>query len=283
VTIGAVLLSAGILGAVGLGFAILISIAHRRFYVFEDPRIDAVVGLLPGNNCGACGFPGCRGFGEALVEGNTTPAICTVMSPDAREDVASFLGVDVGSADQRVARLLCAGGRDVAVQEAEYVGLETCAAATAVASGGKGCTWGCLGLADCERSCDFGAITMNEVGLPVVEPALCTACGDCVEACPKDLFVLMPLAHQLLVQCRNLLDGDAATAVCNVACNGCRRCAADAAPNLIAIRDGLAIVDYDHYDLATPAAIGRCPTGAIVWISGAQFQEPARALQGAVS
>ena len=282
-TIEALLLSAGILGAVGLGFAVLISVANRRFYVFEDPRIDAVVSLLPGNNCGACGFPGCRGFGEALVGGTTKPAICTVMSTDAREDVAAFLGIDVGSADQRVARLLCAGGRDVAVQEADYVGLETCAAATAVASGGKGCTWGCLGLADCERSCDFGAIGMNDVGLPVVEPSLCTACGDCVEACPKDLFVLMPLAHQLLVQCRNLLDGDAATAVCQVACNGCRRCAADAALDLITIQSGLAIVDYDRYDLATPDAIARCPTGAIVWINGAQFQEPARVLQGAVS
>ena len=280
-TIGALLLSAGILGGVGLGFAVLIALAHRRFYVFEDPRIEAVVGFLPGNNCGACGFPGCRGFGEALVGGVTTPATCTVMSPDQREEMAQFLGVDVGSANQRVARLLCAGGRDVAVQEADYVGLGTCAAAAAVASGGKGCTWGCLGLADCERSCDFDAITINDVGLPVVDPVGCTACGDCVEACPKDLFVLMPLAHQLLVQCRNLLDGDAATAVCQVACNGCRRCAADAAPDLITIQSGLAIVDYDRYDLASPAAIARCPTGAIVWITGAQFSEPARVLQGA--
>lgn len=276
------LLSAGILGGVGLSFAILIALAHRRFYVFEDPRIEGVVGLLPGNNCGACGFPGCRGFGEALVGGATNPATCTVMSPDQREDVAAYLGVDVGAANQRVARLLCAGGRDVAIQQADYVGLATCAAAATVASGGKGCTWGCLGLADCERSCDFDAIAMNEVGLPVVDPARCTACGDCVEACPKDLFTLMPLGQQLLVQCRNLLDGDAATAVCQVACNGCRRCAADAAPGLITIRQGLAVIDYDRYDLASPDAIARCPTGAIVWIHGAQFGAPARPLEGAV-
>jgi ferredoxin len=120
------------------------------------------------------------------------------------------------------------------------------------------------------RACTFGAITMNDVGLPVVGPAKCTACNDWVEACPKDLFVLMPLEHQLIVQCRNLLEGEAATAVCQVACNACQRCAADA-PGLITMRNGLAVVDYGRYDLASPVATRRCPTGAIVWVEGAQF------------
>jgi Na+-translocating ferredoxin:NAD+ oxidoreductase RNF subunit RnfB len=264
---GALLLSAGILGGVGAGFATLIALAQRRFYVWEDPRIDGVVGLLPGNNCGACGFPGCRNFAENLVAGRTNPATCSVMSADQRSAVAAFLGVEIGSAARRVARLRCAGGRDVAPQRAEYQGLSTCAAAAAVASGGKGCTWGCLSLADCARACSFGAIVMNDVGLPVVIPERCTACGDCVEACPKDLFALMPAEHRLLVQCRSLLEGDRATEVCRVACNACRRCAADA-PGLITIRDGLAVIDYTRYELAGPAAAARCPTSAIVWLNG---------------
>jgi electron transport complex protein RnfB len=270
VSLETILLSAAILGGVGFLFASLIALTHRRFSVWEDPRIDAVVGLLPGNNCGACGFPGCRGFAENLVAGKTTPAICSVMSPDMREDVASYLGVDVGAANLRVARLLCAGGSDVAIQQAEYQGLGTCGAAAAVAGGGKGCTWGCIGLADCARACTFDAIRMNDVGLPVVIPEKCTACGDCVEACPKDLFVIMPLEQKLLVQCRNLLDGEAATSLCSAACNACGRCAADA-PGIVSIRNGLAIVDYSHNELASPAAIARCPTGAIVWLEGAQF------------
>jgi electron transport complex protein RnfB len=270
VSLETILLSAAILGGVGFLFASLIALTHRRFSVWEDPRIDAVVGLLPGNNCGACGFPGCRGFAENLVGGKTTPAICSVMSPDQREDVASYLGVDVGAANLRVARLLCAGGSDVAIQQAEYQGLGTCGAAAAVAGGGKGCTWGCIGLADCARACTFDAIRMNDVGLPVVIPEKCTACGDCVEACPKDLFVIMPLEQKLLVQCRNLLDGEAATSLCSAACNACGRCAADA-PGIVSIRNGLAIVDYSHNELASPAATARCPTGAIVWLEGAQF------------
>jgi len=270
VSLETILLSAAILGGVGFLFASLIALTHRRFSVWEDPRVDGVVLLLPGNNCGACGFPGCRAFAENLVAGTSSPATCSVMNADQREDVAAFLGVEVGTANLRVARLLCAGGSDVAIQQAEYQGLGTCGAAAAVAGGGKGCTWGCIGLADCARACTFDAIRMNDVGLPVVIPEKCTACGDCVEACPKDLFVIMPLEQKLLVQCRNLLDGEAATSLCSAACNACGRCAADA-PGIVSIQNGLAIVDYSKNELASPAAIARCPTGAIVWLEGAQF------------
>lgn len=268
--------SAAILGGVGTFFAIMIALAGRRFYVWEDPRIDQVTNLLPGANCGACGLAGCRAFAEALVQGSIEPATCTVASPDDRTDIASFLGVDVGSAATRVARLLCAGGCDVAPRHADYLGLGTCSAAAAVAGGGKACAWGCLGLADCRDVCDFDAIVMNEVDLPVVIPEKCTACGDCVEACPKDLFTIMPLEQRLIVQCKNLLEGEEATDACAVACNACGRCVADGAPGLIAMVNGLAVIDYDKNATASPDAIKRCPTGAIVWVDGAQRLGPER-------
>jgi ferredoxin len=162
----------------------------------------------------------------------------------------------------------------VAPERAEYRGFRTCKAAAAVAGGGKGCVWGCLGLADCERACSFDAIRMNAVGLPVVLPARCTACADCVTACPRDLFVLMPMDWKLLVQCRSPLEGDAAEQLCRVACTACGKCAADAAPGVVTMRNGLAVVDYERYELTTPAATRRCPTGAIVWCEQAQFSEP---------
>jgi Na+-translocating ferredoxin:NAD+ oxidoreductase RNF subunit RnfB len=148
------------------------------------------------------------------VTGGATPAQCTVMGADMRDDVAAFLGVDAGAAVKRVARLLCAGGSDVAPYKADYIGISSCAAAVAVGGGGKGCAWGCVGLGDCAVACTFDAIVMNEFGLPVVDIDKCTACGDCVDACPLDLFTIMPLDHHLVVQCRNLLSGDAATDVC---------------------------------------------------------------------
>ena len=263
-----------ILGGVGLVFGVFIAIANKRLWVWEDPRIDVVSQMLPNANCGACGLPGCRAFAEQAVAGKVTPAQCTVSGEAAREQIASYLGVDAGEAVKNVARLLCAGGSDVAGYQAEYRGLQTCAAAAAVAGGAKGCAWGCLGLADCMRVCDFDAIHMSEFGLPVVDVDKCTACGDCVEACPKGLLELRPLNAGLLVQCKNLIVGDDALEQCKVACTACGKCVQDAAVGLISVTSGVAVLNYDKISLAEPRAIERCPTGAIVWLSGAQFARP---------
>ena len=260
-----------ILGGVGLVFGVFIAVANKRLWVWEDPRIDVVAQMLPNANCGACGLPGCRAFAEQAVAGAVAPAQCTVSGEAARGQIAQYLGVDAGSAVKNVARLLCAGGSDVAGYQAEYRGLSTCAAAAAVAGGGKGCAWGCLGLADCARVCDFDAIHMSETGLPVVDVDKCTACGDCVTACPKSLFELRPLDAKLLVQCRNLISGDDALAQCRVACTACGKCVQDAAEGLISVSSGVAVINYDEIARAEPRAVERCPTGAIVWLSGAQF------------
>ena len=278
-----ILLAVGVLGGVALVFATLIAIANRKLKVWEDPRIEVVTGMLPGANCGACGVPGCRAFAEKLVAGQGQPAGCNVATADTKAEIARYLGVDAGQATKVVARMLCAGGIHVARQQAEYRGLATCAAAAAVAGGGKGCAWGCLGLADCVRSCTFDAMTMSADGIPVIDVDKCTACGDCVEACPKDLLALHPLDHRLLVQCRNLIAGDDALEDCRVACTACGKCVMDAGPGLISVASGVAVVDYRLNDLAEARAVERCPTGAIVWLTGNQFattadvNSPARA------
>ncbi|HEX9105782.1 MAG TPA: 4Fe-4S dicluster domain-containing protein, partial [Longimicrobiales bacterium] len=189
-------------------------------------------------------------------------------------EIAEYLGVEAGQANKKVARLLCAGGTGVAVHKADYYGMQSCAAAAAVSGGGKGCAWGCIGYADCAVVCDFDAIVMNDVALPVVDVAKCTACGDCVDACPLGLFTILPLDAHLLVQCKSLLQGDSATAVCSVACNACGRCAADA-PAVVRMEKGLAVVDYEKLGEQTKKALERCPTEAIVWVEGQQFPLPA--------
>ena len=241
----------------------MLTIANKKLYVYEDPRIDVVEGMLPHANCGACGYPGCRPFAEALVNGEMLPGKCTVSSEDGRKAIAEFLGVDAGSEEKRVARLACAGGLNVAINRAKYEGLTTCRGEALISGGSKGCSWGCLGHGDCETVCDFDAISMNEFGLPVVDEAQCTACGDCVEVCPKDLFSIQPLSHRLWVACKSLEAGDGVLEDCEVGCTACGKCAMDA-PNLISMVHNLPVIDYSkNHQIQVP--IQRCPTGAIVW------------------
>ena len=259
-----VLTSIGALGGLSLLLVTLLVLAHRKLHVDEDPRIDEVEQMLPHANCGACGLPVCRQFAYALVTGAAAPGKCSGSSEDGRARIAAYLGVDVGAEEKRVARLACAGGSNVARNRAHYQGHESCRAAAQVAGGGKGCFWGCLGLADCAVVCDFDAIRMNAHSLPVVDEGMCTACGDCVEACPKDLFSIHPVSHRLWVACRSLEAGDELLADCEVACTACGRCAMDA-PGLITMTNNLPVVDYTRIH-ATQLPIQRCPTGAIVWL-----------------
>jgi len=266
-----ILIAIAIPTGLGLMFAVLLAVAYKKLRVYEDPRIDAVEEMLPKANCGACGSPGCRAFAEMVVANTVNPGKCTVSTPSAIERIASFMGVVASREEKVVARLLCAGGKNEAHNQANYKGgLSTCRGEAIVAGGPKQCSWGCLGLADCEKVCDFEAISMNRDGLPVVDIEKCTACGDCVDICPKGLFVLMPVGQQLLVQCRSLLEGDDAEERCSVACTACGRCVADAAPGLIMIKNNLAVVNYELNALASADAIKRCPTDAIVWLENAK-------------
>jgi RnfABCDGE-type electron transport complex B subunit len=261
-----ILIAVGFMAALGLILAGMLIFASKGLYVYEDPRIDQVEELLPKANCGACGTAGCRQFAETLVKGETEPGRCTVNTKDMNKVIADFLGVAVGGVEKQVARLACAGGANVARTHASYKGLHTCRAAALVSGGGRGCTWGCLGLGDCEVVCEFDAIKMSRQHLPVVDEAKCTACGDCVRVCPKHLFSLHPVKHRLWVACMNKELGDVAEAQCEVVCTACGRCEQDSPEGLIQIHDKLAVIDYSKNLLASKVAIERCPTGAIVWL-----------------
>lgn len=257
------------LGGLTLFLAVMLIVANKKLYVYEDPRIDEVEAMLPHANCGACGYPGCRPFAEALVKEEALPGKCSVSSDDGRKAIAAYLGVDAGMEEKRVARLACAGGNNVAVLRAEYEGLASCRGAALISGGGKGCSWGCLGHGDCEKVCDFDAISMNEFGIPVVDEAKCTACGDCVEVCPKDLFSLHPISHRLWVACKSQEAGEAVLEECEVGCTACGKCAMDAKGDLITMKYNLPVINYSA-NHQTQVPIQRCPTGAIVWLDEKQ-------------
>jgi len=273
-----VLTAAGIMTGVALLFGAILAVAYRFLRVEEDPRIDGVEELLPSTNCGACGQPGCRAFAEKLVEGVEEPSGCTVSSADEIVEIAEYLGVAAGERVKLVARLRCAGGESNVKHLANYDGLASCRAAVQVNSGGIACAWGCLGLADCEVACTFDAISMTDDLLPLVDIDKCTSCNDCVEICPRDLFVLQPLNEPLLVQCATPLASDAATAICKVACDACGRCAKDAASGVIVMENGLPVIKLPEQ--TSIDCIARCPTGAIRWVETLQFQAEESQVEG---
>lgn len=253
------------LGLLTLALAGLIAFANKKLFVYQDPRIDQVEDMLPHANCGACGYPGCRPFAEALVSGQVLPGKCSVSSDEGRLAIAQFLGVALGAEEKRVARLACNGGMNVAINQAYYSGIKSCQAATLISGGGKACSWGCLGYGDCAAVCDFDAISMNEFGIPVVDIKKCTACGDCVEACPKELFSIHPISHRLWVACKSQDAGDEVLEVCDVGCTACGKCAMDAEDNMITMVKSLPVINYSKKH-QTQVPIQRCPTGAIVWM-----------------
>lgn len=266
-----------LMSSLGILLSVLLSLANKQLYVYEDPKINTVSQMLPGTNCGACGEPGCQAFAQAIVNKTKTPGKCTVSSEEQIIEIADFLGVGLGKIDRQVARLACAGGTNVARQAIVYSGHSSCRSAALVTGGGKSCSWGCLGLGDCEVHCEFDAISMNEHKLPVVDEKKCTACNDCVEVCPKDLFELSPVSSHLWVACKNLLPDEDATNACQVACTGCGLCVADAANGVIHIKNNLAIINFNRIAQESREAIGRCPTGAITWHTDKGFEKGSRA------
>jgi len=274
-----VLVAPAIMAGLGLFFGVLLAVSNRLLKVEEDPRIEGTNELLPGSNCGACGEPGCLAFAEKLVAGEVSPGSCTGCNEQSIEDIALYLGVDAGVQEKKVARLSCAGGRAQAHQIAEYNGFEGCRAAALVSGGGKGCSWGCLGLGDCEVACTFDAIRMNANGLPEVDPDKCMACPDCTNACPKNLFEVLPVSQKLFVQCSIPFAAEDASSLCKVACDACSKCALDA-PDLIHMEGNLPVLDYASGAVAQPETTYRCASNTIVWIEYSQFQNSQHLAKG---
>ena len=214
------------MAGLGIVLSTVLALANKKLHVEEDPRIDVVEDMLPLANCGACGTAGCRAFAEAVVSRALPPSKCPVNSPEMTERIARFLGVDAGTIEKQVARLACAGGNHVAWFRARYQGMGSCTAAQLVSGGGKGCAWGCLGYGDCVRSCQFGAIHLNDYGLPVVDEEKCTACGACVEIVSAKTLVLEMQSRASAPPVGGVQEpwreGDAAEAECEVACTGLR-------------------------------------------------------------
>lgn len=261
-----------VLGLVAAGAAVILFVVARKFRVDEDPRIDEVVEMLPGANCGGCGYPGCRGLAEALVraadKGDIGGLMCPPGGNETMNRIGEFLGVAVEEAGPTVAVVRCGGSRSKAPARLDYDGPERCSIAHSLFAGENGCAYGCLGLGDCVTACDFDAIHMNrETGLPEVDEEKCTSCGACVTACPRNLIEIRPLGRKgrrVWVACMNREPGGVARKACKAACIGCGRCVKACPEKIqaITLENNLAYIDPAKC-IACGMCISVCPTGAI--------------------
>lgn len=253
------------LGGLGLLLGFGLAVASKKFAVTIDPKIEQVLDVLPGANCGGCGYPGCSGFAEAVVGGRVLVTDCKPGGPEIAEKIAGILGVEVGEVAPEVASVHCQGGLKEAKEKCRYEGLESCAAAELIARGSKGCHYGCLGLSDCVRGCPYEALIMGMNGLPVVLEEKCTACGLCVDACPRGIMQLIPKNARVYLGCVSQDRAKAVKGVCTVGCIGCKLCSTPKVTPSGAIKmDGnLPVIDYAVED-DLENAVHKCPTKSYV-------------------
>ncbi len=233
-----------ILGALGLCFGVGLAIASKRLAVKSDPRLDRIAGMLPGSNCGACGQAGCFGLAEKILSGEAKIDACRVAQYEIKEAIAAILGRKLDALVKKIAVLHCNGGKKVK-DRFLYEGIEDCIAVNLVLGGQKECVWGCLGFASCVRACPFDAITMSLEALPIVDKNKCKACNKCVIACPKKLFSLVPVTHNVYVACSSCDLGKDTRAVCPVGCIACKKCEQICPVDAIHVVDNLAVIDYN--------------------------------------
>ena len=248
--------------------ALLLYLVANKFKVDEDPRIDDVEKMLPGANCGGCGFPGCRGMSEALVNREDISALyCPVGGAECMKAIAGYLGKAVAEKEPMVAVVRCAGSCENRPKTNRFDGAPSCLVASSLYAGDTGCSFGCLGLGDCAAKCEFDALHINPAtGLPEVDEEKCTACGACVRACPKMIIELRkkaPKGRKIYVSCVNKAKGAVARKACKVACIGCGKCAKVCAHDAITVENNLAYIDFAKCKMCRKCVV-ECPTGAIV-------------------
>ena len=261
----AILILAVMVG-VGAFFGFVLAFANKKFAMEVNPLINEVDEILPKGQCGACGFAGCAKYAEAVVEDpDVPPNLCVPGKAAVAEKVAELTGKKAEVTEPKYAHLKCRGTETAAAAAYNYHGVPDCAAAKLIQGGPKACKFGCLGFGNCVRECPFGALSMGNDGLPIVDTDACTGCGKCVSTCPQSVLELTPFSAPVGVECSSHDKGAVAKKSCSNACIGCGLCMKNCShEGAIKIDKFLAIVNPEICkECDDPTCLTKCPTKAI--------------------
>jgi Na+-translocating ferredoxin:NAD+ oxidoreductase RNF subunit RnfB len=254
-----------ILGILGLVFGALLAFASIKFFVEVDERVTKIREILPGANCGGCGFPGCDGYADGVVNAGVKVNLCAAGGAPVASGIASIMGVSAGASVPVRAFLKCKGSPENSKNTTIYEGIDDCLSAAIVPGGSpKSCLYGCIGLGTCEKVCVFGAMTIKD-GLASVDPNKCVGCGTCVAICPKFVLTLIPRSSNVQVVCNSNWRGPDVKKVCTVGCIGCGICAKACPSSAITVERNLAVVDAAKCTNCG-TCVAKCPAKSIGYI-----------------
>lgn len=262
-SITGILIAAAIVGGTGLFIGAFLGFSGKKFAVETDDREEAIISVLPGNNCGGCGYAGCSGLAAAIVKGEAEISACPVGGSPVAEQIGKIMGQEAKESVRMTAFVKCAGTCEQTNRAYEYYGIEDCVMADFSQNGGpKSCNYGCLGFGSCVKACPFDAIHVID-GVAVVDKDACKACGKCVKACPKHLIELVPYDQKHLVACSSKDKGKDVMAACKVGCIGCRMCQKVCESGAVTVEDNIAHID-PYKCTSCGACAEKCPKKIIL-------------------
>lgn len=262
VNITAIILAAVSISGIGLLLGIGLGYAGKKFEVDADPRIGEIAALLPGTNCGGCGYAGCEAFALSVLSGEAKPSACGVNSTENTIKISQIMGIKATQRDKQTAYIKCSGNFSNSSYKYDYEGMDDCIAMVRLFEGPKCCGYGCLGGGNCARACLFGAIETKD-GLAVIDKEKCTSCGLCLKKCPRNLISLRPYNIDIIVCCNSFDIGKTVKSFCEAGCIGCKICEKACKFEAISVSSNLAVIDYDKCRSCN-VCTKKCPTGAIL-------------------
>lgn len=251
-----------VIGGISLIIGLFLGVAAKKFAVDEDPVISAISEVLPNNNCGGCGYPGCTQLAIAIAEGIAGPDACPVGGESVSKRIGELLGKDVAF-EKRIAFVGCKGSCDNATDKYEYYGEKSCDLMDYIpGKGEKACKKGCLGYGSCVKVCNDEAISIVN-GVAVVDADKCSACGKCVTACPKGLISIIPAGRKILVACSTDDIGKTVIKACSSGCIGCKKCERTCPKKAIKVTNNIPVID-ESLCVGCGICVKDCPRDVLI-------------------